>query len=227
MAKGFKKNKIKKYLTEKNPSASRQLLLLLILPLFLTACSELEKPKPETFYAETYPPAKQEFRWSNGKMPKSFDPAKASAPPETDIVRAIYDGLTEIEPKALKAIPAIAHKWSSSEDYKTWTFELRQDAKWSNGEKVTAKDFVRSWKRLAEMGEEVSHHELLKNIVGMKSVKESEQIFKDSDTEVFRCRTRHRRTSKEKIKRSSRIWRLIKRKRNPSRQLTKTKKIRP
>ena len=43
---------------------------------------------------------------------------------------------------------------------------MRRDAKWSNGETVTAEDFVRSWKRLSEMGEEVSHHELLNNIVG-------------------------------------------------------------
>ena len=57
---------------------------------FLSSCIELEKPKPEPFYAQTSPPAKQEFRWSNGKSPKSFDPARASAPPETDIVRALF-----------------------------------------------------------------------------------------------------------------------------------------
>jgi len=63
-------------------------LLTFLCLIFLSACSELEKPKPEPFYAETTPPPKQEFRWSNGKMPKSFDPALASAPPETDVVRA-------------------------------------------------------------------------------------------------------------------------------------------
>jgi oligopeptide transport system substrate-binding protein len=138
--------------------------------LFISACSELEKPKPEPFYAETLPPPKQEFRWSNGKMPKSFDPALASAAPETDIVRAIFEGLTETDSKTLNPVPAVAEKWESSEDFKTWTFHLRKNSRWSNGEAVTAADFARSWKRLADLGERVPHHKLLKNIVGMRYV---------------------------------------------------------
>ncbi|MBA3600601.1 MAG: peptide ABC transporter substrate-binding protein [Acidobacteria bacterium] len=136
--------------------------------LFSVACNQLEKPKPEPFYAETAPPQKKEFRWSNGKMPKSFDPALASAPPETDVVRAVYEGLTDTDPKTLNAVSAIAVDWKSTDDFKTWTFNLRRDARWSNGERVTAQNFVRSWKRLAEMKDKVSHPELLQNIVGMK-----------------------------------------------------------
>ncbi len=97
-------------------------------------------------------------------MPKSFDPALAAAPPETNIVRAIFEGLTEIEPKTLKLVAAAATDWKSSDDYKTWTFNLRRNAKWSNGENVTAKDFVRAWKRLLKMKEKVIHYELLDNI---------------------------------------------------------------
>jgi ABC-type oligopeptide transport system substrate-binding subunit len=145
-------------------------LWLISLILVFSGCNQLEKPKPQPFYSQTAPPKKQEFRWSNGKMPKSFDPALATAPPETDIVRAIYEGLTDNDPKTLQPVAAIAVDWKSSEDYKTWTFNLRRNAKWSNGERVTAKDFVSSWKRLAEMGEEISHYELLNNIVGMQAV---------------------------------------------------------
>ena len=101
-------------------------------------------------------------------MPKSFDPALASAPPETDIVRAVFDGLTDTDQKNLQTIPAVAKDWKASDDKKIWTFNLRKDAKWSNGETVKAQDFVRSWKRLAEMGEKVSHHDLLDNIVGVQ-----------------------------------------------------------
>lgn len=142
-------------------------LCLGIFVLFLAACNQLEKPKTEPFYAETTPPVKQEFRWSNGKMPKSFDPAKASAPPETDVVRAVFEGLTDTDAATLKPVPAIAEKWTASEDFKTWTFHLRRDAKWSNGEAVTAQDFVNSWQRLAALGEKVSQRRLLKNIVGL------------------------------------------------------------
>ncbi len=143
-------------------------LWLITFLLFSVACNQLEKPKPASFYAETAPPQKKEFRWSNGKMPKSFDPALASAPPETDVVRAIYEGLTDTEPKTLNAVSAIAIDWKSTDDFKTWTFNLRRDARWSNGERITAQSFVRSWKRLAEMKGKVSHPELLQNIVGMK-----------------------------------------------------------
>jgi ABC-type oligopeptide transport system substrate-binding subunit len=97
-------------------------LWIIIFALFLTACSELEKPKTEPFYAQTVPPQKKEFRWSNGKMPKSFDPALAAAPPETDIVRAVFEGLTDTNPKTLEAIPSVAEKWTASEDFKTWMF---------------------------------------------------------------------------------------------------------
>ena len=134
--------------------------------IFLSACSELEKPKTEPFYAQTAPPARKEFRWSNGRMPKSFDPALAGAPPETDVVRAVFEGLTDTNPKNLEPIAAVAEKWTASEDFKTWTFTLRRDAKWSNGERVAAADFVRSWKRLAELGDKISHPQLLENIAG-------------------------------------------------------------
>ncbi len=143
--------------------------LWLISSLLFSACNGLEKPQPQPFYSQTAPPQRQEFRWSNGKMPKSFDPALAAASPETDIVRAVFDGLTDTDSKTLQPIPAIAKDWKSSDDYKTWTFSLRRDARWSNGETVKAQDFVRSWKRLAEMGETVSHFRLLNNIVGVQT----------------------------------------------------------
>lgn len=153
---------------------------------FFTGCSELETPKTEPFYAETAPPEKKEFRWSNGKLPKSFDPALASAAPESDLVRAVYEGLTDTDPKTLQAVPAVASEWVVSDDFKTWTFKLRRDAKWSNGKAVTAEDFVRSWKRLAAMNEKITHRSLLKNIVGMPPEKESEKIkLPDANTETL------------------------------------------
>ena len=116
-------------------------------------------------------------------MPKSFDPALASAPPETDIVRAVFDGLTDTDQKNLQTIPAVAKDWKASDDKKIWTFNLRKDAKWSNGETVKAQDFVRSWKRLAEMGEKVSHHDLLDNIVGVQV--SGKKISPDKETEAL------------------------------------------
>jgi ABC-type oligopeptide transport system substrate-binding subunit len=134
-----------------------------------TGCSTIEKPVSSPYFAEVVtPPAKKEFRWSNGKLPKSFDPAFAAAPPETDVVRAIYEGLTAADPKTLEAAPAVAEKWSVSEDGKTWRFQIRKDAVWCNGEPVKASDFVFSWNRLYELGGKAAHPELLKNFAKIK-----------------------------------------------------------
>jgi oligopeptide transport system substrate-binding protein len=149
--------------------AFARLIVLAAVALSLS-CSELEKPKGDVLYAEATPPRKQEFRWSNGKVPKSFDPALASAPPETDIARAVFDGLTDLDTKTLNESPALAEKWESSADFKTWTFHLR-NANWSNGDPITASDFVRSWKRLAAMGEKAPFGYLIDNIVGMRPKK--------------------------------------------------------
>jgi oligopeptide transport system substrate-binding protein len=151
----------------------------LVFLFFQISCTEIQSPKSEPFYGEVKIPIKQEFRWSNGKMPKTLDPAFAVGSPETDVVRAVFEGLTETDAKTLKAIPAIATKWTASEDKKTWTFQLRRDAKWSNEKPVTASDFVSSWKRLAAFGGKISHPSLLKNIAGsnITDSKEERDIF--------------------------------------------------
>lgn len=137
----------------------------------LSSCTQIQKPAQEPFFAVTPPPPKQELRWSNGKLPKSLDPARAAAAPESDIVRAVFEGLTDINARTYEAVPAVAEKWSSSDDKRIWTFQLRRDARWSNGKRVTAADFESAWKRLATLGDKVAHRELVQNIVGLKTQK--------------------------------------------------------
>jgi len=146
-------------------------LPIIVCLVLLAGCSDIEKPESEPFYSETTPPRKQEFRWSNGASPKSLDPARASAAPETDIVRGLFEGLTDLDPRTLEEVPAVAEKWSNSADLRIWTFQLRKDARWSNGERVTADDFVSSWKRLRSLGDKVAHRELFQNIVGLRTPK--------------------------------------------------------
>jgi oligopeptide transport system substrate-binding protein len=148
----------------------------------LAGCTELRRPEPNPYLAETQPPAVQEFRWSNGAMPSSLDPARASAAPEIDVVRAMYEGLTVLDPNTLEAMPGVAEKWEVSQDGLQWTFYLRDDAKWSNGRAVTSNDFVRSWQRVYEMGETAAHENLLQNFaIGGESRKE----VKESQPEDF------------------------------------------
>jgi ABC-type oligopeptide transport system substrate-binding subunit len=119
----------------------------------------------ETFYGRVAVPRAQEFRWSDGGLPRVFDPARASAPPDTDAVRALYEGLTDYDPGTLLPVPAAAARWEASGDNTVWTFYLRDDARWSNGESVTAQDYARSWRRTLRLGEDAPHAALLENLV--------------------------------------------------------------
>ncbi|MBX3243374.1 MAG: peptide ABC transporter substrate-binding protein [Acidobacteria bacterium] len=143
--------------------------LIAVALMFNFACSEVRQQPAKDYFANTPPPQKQEFRWSNGRSPKTLDPARASAAPETDIVRAIYDGLTELDPRTLNEMPAVAESWSVSDDLRVWTFRIRSDAKWSNGSPLVADDFIRSWLRVLSLGKEAPHRELLANIEGTKT----------------------------------------------------------
>ena len=138
--------------------------LLLILCLTHSGCFSGDEPSP--YYGNVVAPRTQEFRWSDGGLPQTFDPAFAVAPPDTDAVRALFEGLTDYDPKTLAPVPGVATRWESSADGRVWTFYLRDNARWSNGERVTARDFVRSWERTLKIGPLAPHTELLSNIEG-------------------------------------------------------------
>lgn len=130
----------------------------------------LRQQEGEQFYGKVSVPSAQEFRWSDGGLPKVFDPARAAAPPDTDVVRALFEGLTDYEPGTLRPVAAVASRWEQSEGGRIWTFNLRDDAQWSNGDAVTAQDFVRSWTRTLRLGERAPHSKLLSNIEGALAV---------------------------------------------------------
>ena len=148
----------------RNSHLSTAAVLFLTLCLVLSGCFTVQEPS--TYYGRVVVPRSQEFRWSDGGLPQTFDPAFAAAAPDTDAVRALFEGLTDYDPKTLAPIPAVATRWESSSDGKIWTFYLRDDARWSNGDKVIAQDFVRSWRRTLEIGPLAPHTELLANIQG-------------------------------------------------------------
>jgi len=124
--------------------------------------------KGEAFYGRVIVPRSQEFRWCDGSLPQIFDPGLAAAAPDTDAVRALYEGLTDYEPRTLKPVPGVALSWESSADHREWTFRLRRDARWSNDEEVTARDFVNSWQRTLNLGDRAPHAKLLDNILGAR-----------------------------------------------------------
>lgn len=84
----------------------------------------------------------------NGSEPKGLDPHVVTGVPEHYLLSAIFEGLVGEDPKTLEPVPGAAQSWTISEDLKTYTFKLQDNGRWSNGDPVTAHDFVYSWKRI-------------------------------------------------------------------------------
>jgi oligopeptide transport system substrate-binding protein len=91
--------------------------------------------------------ANQVLRMAWSAEPPSLDPGLATDTTSSNVLLAIMDPLLRLNPKTLEAEPSLAQSWDISEDGKTVTFHLRSDGKWTNGDPVTAGDFVYSWKR--------------------------------------------------------------------------------
>nr|MBR9812188.1 peptide ABC transporter substrate-binding protein [bacterium] len=85
----------------------------------------------------------------NSGEPKGLDPHLVSGVLESNIIRALFEGLCVEDPdKDSSSLPGVAKKWTSNEDSTEWIFELNPEAKWSDGVPVTAHDFVFSYRRL-------------------------------------------------------------------------------
>jgi oligopeptide transport system substrate-binding protein len=96
---------------------------------------------------ETGTAANQTMTIAWGAEPPSLDPGLATDTTSSNVLLNIMDPLVRLDPKTNEAVPSLAESWDVSEDGKTVTYHLRQDGKWTNGDPVTASDFVYSWKR--------------------------------------------------------------------------------
>ncbi|MDT3426515.1 oligopeptide transport system substrate-binding protein [Paenibacillus forsythiae] len=93
--------------------------------------------------------ADQTLKINLSSEPPTFDPALAQDNQANTVLKTLYEGLTRMDDETGQAEPGIAEKWEISPDGLVYTFHLR-DAKWSNGDPVTAADFVRAWKRVLD-----------------------------------------------------------------------------
>jgi oligopeptide transport system substrate-binding protein len=104
------------------------------------------KAEHSEYFGKTEPPEGQHMRYISGSEPESLDPQVSSGQPEARLHIGLYDGLTEYHPETAQPIPALAERWEPNSDNSEFTFYLR-DAKWSNGDPITAHDFVYSLRR--------------------------------------------------------------------------------
>ncbi len=120
----------------------RSLPTLLLAAAALGGCARKAPPAPA---------APAILRLSQRNEPADLDPALADVPDDFFVIRALSEGL--VAPTTARdgaPVPAAADRWEVSSDGLTWTFHLREDAVWSNGEPVTAADFVASYQRVLD-----------------------------------------------------------------------------
>lgn len=85
---------------------------------------------------------------SNGTELADLDPQIVTGSPESRVVLALFEGLVRYDPKTLDPLPGVAERWELAADGITYTFNLRADARWSDGVPVTAHDFVAAYERI-------------------------------------------------------------------------------
>jgi len=90
---------------------------------------------------------KQILHVGNGDEISSVDPHTTSGMPEYHVILSLYEGLVSKNTKTLAIEPGVAESWDISGDGLVYTFHIRENARWSNGDKLVANDFVQSWLR--------------------------------------------------------------------------------
>jgi oligopeptide transport system substrate-binding protein len=121
---------------------------LIVLATTLAACSHSPDTSANIETPNTHQAPSVLIR-GGGPDPDSLDPQRARSAEAQTILRDLCEGLTSLDKNAGVA-PGVASEWKMSQDGKTYTFKLRPDARWSNGDKVVAADFVAALRRLVD-----------------------------------------------------------------------------
>ncbi|ENM5777136.1 oligopeptide ABC transporter substrate-binding protein OppA [Vibrio mimicus] len=121
----------------------------------------------------------QELVRGNGTEVASLDPHKTEGVPESNVIRDLLEGLVNQDANG-NVVPGAAESWETT-DNKTFTFHIRKDAKWSNGDPVTAHDFVYSFQRAVDPAT-ASPYSWYMEYTKMKNAKEIIAGEKDKST---------------------------------------------
>lgn len=116
------------------------LLFPALIAALLTACAPRETPVEAGIRTRT-------LLVGNAAEPGDLDPHLASILTDQIIINALFEGLTALDEQTTQPGPAAAESWSVSDDGLTWTFHLRENLRWSNGEPLVASDFITAWQR--------------------------------------------------------------------------------
>jgi oligopeptide transport system substrate-binding protein len=115
--------------------------------ILVAASARTEAPRAK-YFGRVEPPADDVLRFANGAEPELLDPGLMSGQPDGRIARALFEGLVTPHPRTLAPTPGMASRWEISPEGLRYTFHLRSNARWTNGDRVTAHDFRWSWLRV-------------------------------------------------------------------------------
>ncbi len=141
---------------------TKNINILSITLIFLIGCSENISPVDSGLEQQIY-------HHGNGSEPQGIDPHIVTGVPEHHILISLCEGLTIPNPNPTGSdgyIPGTAESWTISDDGKEYIFKLNKNAKWSNGDPVTADDFVWSWKRILTASLGSQYPDMLYYLVG-------------------------------------------------------------
>lgn len=171
--------------------ASPSLLAVLALACLLLPFSAC-KPAPAPASGEKI------LRIGNGTEPQDLDPHTVTGVSEHHLITALFEGLVGHGPDGQSIAPGVAERWETSPDGLTWTFHLRADARWSNGEPVTATDFLRSFQRILTPALAADYGYKLHHVVGAEEFHAgrladfSQTGFSAPDSSTLVLRLKHR-----------------------------------
>ncbi len=135
-------------------------------PTFPTQGEDLKKIDWASFFpaGDGWKKYEQTLVWNNDAEPKTLDPALMTGVPEHNLALGLFEGLVTLHPETLQPLPGAAEWWEIGKDGLTYTFHLRENLQWSNGEPLTAEDFRWSWIRALSPATASQYAEMLYSV---------------------------------------------------------------
>ncbi len=164
---------------------------------WLAGCAKSE-PKADAGAPTAGAAPRTVLNYGNGTEPQDIDPQVVTGVPENKIVNALFEGLVAEGPTGSDTVGGVAERWEITPDGRVYTFFLRTTAKWSNGDPITAQDFVASYRRMLtpSLGAEYAYK--LHHVVGAEAYNKGElkdftQVgFAAPDAHTLRITLKHR-----------------------------------
>jgi oligopeptide transport system substrate-binding protein len=158
-------------------TAMRATVLALLLAL-VAACGGGERAGNEPVKSGDAAAERTTLRRGNGPEPDTLDPQRARTDAAFNILRDLFEGLTAVGPGG-GAVPAAAETWTVSADGLEYTFRLRENLRWSNGDPLRAADFVAGLRRLVEPATASPYAQVLEPVQNAAAIIRGEQTPED------------------------------------------------